>query len=158
MFSLLARWFDWPDRLSRLARGSDHAKFLRALAGAELLFLSLPEGHEAGIDADGLTEDTLLSEIETAAKQLSEAESFHPFTLEIDGVAVLPVFCSARFAEKFCGLYSRALNRTIGFYQLGVSVRALDRYPSAGLTVALNFGTKQERRLSAEEIAAAAGQ
>ena len=118
MFRALAKLFGKRDRLSTLSRQSDRRGFIRALVEADITVLAALQSE--GLDAATFTQEELLAEIERAAKDLSERDSFEPFVYRSGETRCLPFFSTADHTQTFCGEYSKERNRVFPFQTLAV--------------------------------------
>jgi hypothetical protein len=118
MFQALAKLFGKRDRLSALSRQADRTGFIHALIEADVTVL--PALQSEGLDAATFTQEELLAEIEKAAKDLNERDSFEPFVYRSGETRCLPFFSTSEHAQTFCGEYSKERNRVFPFQTLGV--------------------------------------
>jgi hypothetical protein len=142
VFRTLARLFAKRDRLSAQSRQSDRRAFLRALVEAEETVLAALQSE--GLDAATFTQEDLLAEIERAANELSERDSFAPFLYQSDDTRCLPFFSTPEHAQTFCGEYSKERKRVFPFQALTVRGSVLASLLPGCDALVLNPGTPEE--------------
>lgn len=105
-----------------------------------------------GLDAVTFTHEDLLAEIERAAKDLSERDSFEPFLFRSGDTRCLPFFSTADHAQAFCGEYSKERNRVFPFQTLTVRGSVLASLLSGCDALVLNPRTTDEYVLSEADL------
>ena len=105
-----------------------------------------------GLDADTMTKDQLLGEIDRAARDLNEREGIEPFMYEREGIRTLPFFSSMQHAETFCGEYSQARNRVFPFQVLGIDSVTFARLLHGCEAAVLNPDSPDEHVLAPERF------
>lgn len=118
LFRTLAKLFSKRDQLSVLSRGTNRRSFVSAIIVSDVNLLAALQSE--GLDADALTQEDLLAEIERSAKDLDNRNNFETFHYMQNDVRCLPFFSTMEHAQKFCGEYSKERNRVFPFQMLGV--------------------------------------
>jgi hypothetical protein len=119
---------------------------IRTLLEAKVIVLAALQGE--GLDPATLTEQELLAEIERAAKDLRERDSFEPFLYRSGDTLCLPFFSSSKHAETFCGEYAKERNRVFPFQTLTIRGPVLASLLPAADVLVLDPKTADEYVLS----------
>ncbi len=150
MFRALAKLFGKRDRLSALSGQADRRAFIRALVEADVIVLAALQSE--GLDAATFTQEALLAEIERAAKDLSERNSFEPFLYRSGDSQRLPFFSTPNHAQIFCGEYSKERNRVFPFNTLTVRGSVLASLLPGCNSLVLNPRTADEYVLCEADV------
>lgn len=129
------------DKLTRLAKKRDRAGFEREFVSREVVVLQAPAKE---LDPSLMDEETLLREIESATRALSEAEGITPYIYSHNGVKVFPLFSSQENAQTFIGELSKERGKIIPFGFIEIFGRDLLKYLRMDCRVVLNPRTRGE--------------
>ncbi len=151
MFEQLQEKLTGKDALTRAMLGRDRAHFAQVFARSNVLFLHLPPGSENGFDPH-LSQEELLAQIRSAAKDLSQREQFTPFCRVRGGRKSLLLFTQQKFVQQFAQAYVREAKRLMQFEVLGISGQTALRLFEGVDSVVFNAGTSHEYELSAEDV------
>lgn len=155
MFGNLLKRLRKPERVAKSSLESQRDSFLREIGERDLLVIVAVQS--SGIELEGLTQESLLAEIERAAKDLSERQEFQPFMYERDGRSCLPFFTTTGHAEAFVGECCRAQNRLIPMPMISIRASMLVTLLPACDLLVMNDASDDEIVFSDEDLDVARG-
>jgi len=131
--------------------GPDRENFAQVFTRSNVLFLQLPPGSENGFDLH-LSQEELLAQIRSAAKDLSQRQQFTPFCRVRADRKSLLLFTQQKFVMEFVQAYVREVKRLMQFEVLGIAGQTALRLLEGADSVVFNPGTRHEYELPAEDM------
>jgi hypothetical protein len=151
MFQQLQEKLTGKDALTRALLGPDREHFVQVFARSNVFFLHVPPGSENGFDPH-LSQEELLAQIRSAAKDLSQRQQFTPFCRVRAERKSLLLFTQQKFVQEFVQAYVREVKRLMQFEVLGVAGQTALRLLEGVDSVVFNAGTRHEYELPAEDM------
>ncbi len=152
MLDRVRRWLGSPDALIRAARGPDRRVFVKLFCRSPIRCICLPKRFAEGLPANASREE-ILAQIEAAARDLSERESFSPFSYLREGQRRMPLFTSEELAADFAKAYALDVQCIVPLQVLAVDgVAVVPSFKDCDVVV-LNDRTSQEYVLSVDDMA-----